>query len=301
MDVAEHDDVMSFDFQGYEHGPALGGIQKRSRKFRKPWTTDEDTVVRHAVANYGVRAWSEVAMLLPGRTGKQCRERWHNHLDDAVKKEPWSKCEERMLFQLQSTFGNRWADIAAYLPGRTDNAIKNHWNSVLRKGKCIAHLRAEDGSVPSEFPGGSVPEKPPSWQVTASTFNPHDLPQLPMLRHPSRPSQQEAEKLNALLRTDPTSSLAKAIGFPVSSSNASLHDGNAALAALLATVRARDRRELLEATMALKIAVMGTLTAYGDAVDERARTSGSTSPLSDLSGYDLYEVALCPDSPKAAR
>ena len=84
----------------------------------------------------------------------------------------------------------------------------------------------------------------------------------------------------------------------VSASHASLHDGNAALAALLATVRARDRRELLEATMALKVAVMGNL------VDDCARASGSTSPLSDLSGYDLYEAALvtplCPDSPKAA-
>ena len=63
--------------------------------------------MRSAVASYGVRAWPLVASMTPGRTGKQCRERWHNHLDLAVKKEPWSIAEERMLLQLQQEYGNR--------------------------------------------------------------------------------------------------------------------------------------------------------------------------------------------------
>ena len=78
-----------------------------SRPYRKPWTAEEDGIVRSAVANYGVRAWPLVAALTPGRSGKQCRERWHNHLDAAVKKEPWSLQEERMLYQLQDELGNR--------------------------------------------------------------------------------------------------------------------------------------------------------------------------------------------------
>lgn len=77
------------------------------RPYRKPWTAEEDEMVRQSVKHYGVRAWPTVAALVPGRSGKQCRERWHNHLDDAVKKEPWTIKEERKLYQLQQTFGNR--------------------------------------------------------------------------------------------------------------------------------------------------------------------------------------------------
>ena len=72
----------------------------------------KDAVWKMVHARHGLVAWSLVAALVPGRTGKQCRERWYNHLDAAVNKEPWSLEEERKLVQLQREIGNKWADIA---------------------------------------------------------------------------------------------------------------------------------------------------------------------------------------------
>jgi hypothetical protein len=102
-------------------------------RVKGPWTKEEDLKLIELVNKFGPEKWSNISSYLPGRLGKQCRERWYNHLNPEVRKTGWSKEEEWVLFLLHRKYGNSWSTFSEKIPGRTDNTIKNHWNSIMKR------------------------------------------------------------------------------------------------------------------------------------------------------------------------
>lgn len=107
-------------------GPTIRGMSQQ-------WSKREDDELMRLIERHGAKRWSYIASLMQGgRRGKQCRDRYLNHLRPGIIVGEWSVEEERILVEGHKALGTKWAALAKLLPGRPENAIKNHWHATLR-------------------------------------------------------------------------------------------------------------------------------------------------------------------------
>jgi hypothetical protein len=140
-------------------GPSASGSLRGARKKKEPFSSEEDARLRELVGGQGAQDWQLIAEQLPGRSARQCRERWKLYLAPEVSLEPWTIEEEDRLLKMYLAVGPKWTLIANTFPNRTPNNVKNKAKQSIRKMNRL-YMRNADHTL-AMAPTGQQQGPPP--------------------------------------------------------------------------------------------------------------------------------------------
>ncbi|KAK8863951.1 hypothetical protein M9Y10_011645 [Tritrichomonas musculus] len=147
---------------------------QKSKRF--PFTEQENQIIRQLVKLMG-EDWEAISKRLPGRTPKQCHDRYINYLREGLKSGPWSSQEDDILINMYKAIGPKWSKMMVNLPGRSGNDIKNRWHKHLNKKISSNTEISKVNSCPSNFNFQFEDQKPQVTKLTST--RPQSLPTIP--------------------------------------------------------------------------------------------------------------------------
>lgn len=153
-------------------------------KAKQRWSDDETSRLEEIVGRYGPQNWSGIAQFIPGRSAKQCRERWRTFCDPEFNKDTWSHADEQLLIDLHAVHGSKWARISPFLDNRSPVAIRNRWVSIQRRITFMkeSKMRAEAKSAHQRQQAHIVHQRSAMQQTQPAIQQPAGTPQ-PVMQH----------------------------------------------------------------------------------------------------------------------
>jgi hypothetical protein len=135
--------------------------ERPERPPRSKFSPEDDARLLEVIGRYGCKNWKEVARRMPGRSARQCRERWCNYINPDIQKLPWTPADDLLLTEKVTQLGTRWHAIMCFFPGRSKNEVRNRWFNLQRR---IATI----GIVPRR-PAPSPPLEPDAFSAFLAT------------------------------------------------------------------------------------------------------------------------------------
>ncbi|EAY23773.1 Myb-like DNA-binding domain containing protein [Trichomonas vaginalis G3] len=136
--MSDSSDYYSYGSTDDESGYSSSSYSIRG-KYGKRFTKEEDNLLKELAKDKRNKTWKDIAEYLPGRTARQCRDRYNQYLFKDVVKKPWTDEEDMIIVEKYKLYGPHWVKISHFLPGRSGNNIKNRWHNALTKFHGIQH------------------------------------------------------------------------------------------------------------------------------------------------------------------